>query len=55
MTTGYARSFRDLRVNQQARNVSRVVFRISKSFPMEEMYSLTDPLRRAARSVEAQI
>lgn len=55
MTTGYARSFKDLRVYQKAREVSRTVFRLSKTFPKEEMYSLTDQIRRAARSVGAQI
>ncbi len=42
MTTYYARSFKDPRVYQKAREVSRTVFRLSKSFPKEEMYSLTD-------------
>src|SRR5216684_3750468 len=55
MTTYYARSFKDLRVYQKAREVSRAVFRLSKSFPREEMYSLTDQFRRAARSIGAQI
>src|ERR1019366_4807274 len=55
MTTGYARSFKELRVYQKAREVSRAGFRLSKSFPKEEMYSLTDQIRRAARSVGAQI
>jgi len=55
MTTYYARSFKDLRVYQKAREVSQAVFRLSQSFPKEEMYSLTDQIRRAARSVGAQI
>jgi four helix bundle protein len=55
MTTTYARSFKDLWVYQEAREVSRAVFRLSKAFPKEEMYSLTDQVRRAARSVGAQI
>jgi len=55
MNVGYDRSFKDLRVYQKAREVSRMVFRISKSFPKEEMYSLTDQIRRAAWSVGAQI
>jgi four helix bundle protein len=55
MTTGYARSFKDLRVYQKVREVSRTVFRLSKTFPKEEMYSLTDQIRRAAWSVGAQI
>ena len=55
MTKGYAKSFKDLRVYQKARDVSRAVFRLSKDFPKDEMYSLTDQIRRAARSVGAQI
>ena len=55
MTTYYARSFKDLRVYQRAHEVSRTVFRYSKAFPKEEMYPLTDQIRRAARSVGAQI
>jgi four helix bundle protein len=55
MTTYYARSFKDLRVFQKAREVSRAVFKLSKAFPKEEMYSLTDQIRRAVRSVGAQI
>lgn len=55
MTTYYARSFKELRVYQKAREVSRVVFKLSKTFPREEMYSMTDQMRRAARSVGAQI
>jgi len=31
------------------------VFRLSRSFPKEEMYSLTDQVRRSTRSIGAQI
>jgi four helix bundle protein len=55
MTTYYARSFKDLRVYQRAYEVSRTVFRHSEAFPKEETNSLTDQIRRAARSVGAQI
>ena len=55
MTTYYARSFKDLHVYQKAREVSSAVFKLSKAFPKEEMYSLTDQMRRASRSVGAQI
>lgn len=51
----YARSFRDLLVYQKQRQLSREVFRASKSFPPEERFSQTDQLRRAARSIGAQI
>ncbi len=52
---GYAESFRDLRVYQKARELGRVIFRLSKSFPAEERFSLTDQIRRASRSIGAQI
>jgi four helix bundle protein len=51
----HARSFRDLAVYQKARKVSRAIFEISKDFPEEETYSLTDQIRRASRSIGAQI
>src|SRR5687767_10546917 len=51
----HANSFRDLIVYQKARTAAQAVFRLSKSFPKEETYSLTDQLRRASRSVGAQI
>ena len=55
MALAHATSFKELRVYQKAREVSRAVFKLSKGFPKEEMYSLTDQVRRAARSVGAQI
>ena len=55
MKTGYVKSFMELRVYERAREVSRMVFRFSKAFPKEEMYSLTDQIRRSSRSVGAQI
>ena len=51
----HAKSFRDLLVYQKARAACREAFRVSRSFPKEEMYSLTDQLRRASRSVGGQI
>src|SRR5437763_565054 len=55
MTTSYARSFTELIVYQKAKLVSKTVFQFSKHFPKEEMYSLTDQIRRASRSIGAQI
>ena len=56
MTTAYAKSFKELRVYQgKTAEVSRALFHHSKKFPKEEMYSLTDQVRRAARSIGAQI
>jgi four helix bundle protein len=51
----HANSFRDLIVYQKARKAAQAVFQLSMSFPKEEIYSLTDQLRRASRSVGAQI
>ena len=51
----HAGNFRELNVYKKAKQVSREVFELSKSFPKEEIYSLTDQIRRASRSVGAQI
>ena len=51
----HVKSFRELEVYKHPRKVSKELFIISRSFPKEEMYSLTDQVRRSARSVGAQI
>ena len=48
-------SFRDLIVYQKAYRLSMEIFELSKSFPKEEKYSLTDQIRRASRSVCSNI
>jgi four helix bundle protein len=50
-----AGSFRDLRVYQLARAASAEVFQITKAFPREERFSLTDQIRRSARATKAMI
>jgi four helix bundle protein len=50
-----AKSFRDLKVYQAAREAARSVFEFSKSFPREERYSLTDQIRRSSRAVKAMV
>ena len=47
--------YRDLRVFQRAYSLALEVFRLSKSFPVEERYSLTSQLRRASSGVAANI
>lgn len=54
-TLPFARSFRDLIVYQKQRQLSGQVFEVSKAFPREEAFSLTDQLRRSSRSIGAQI
>lgn len=48
-------NFRDLEVYKLSRQLSKEIFELSKSFPKEETYSLTDQMRRASRSVGGQI
>ena len=54
MTTHY-RGFRDLKVYQLGYTLSMEIFRETRSFPKEEIYSLTDQIRRASRSIGAGI
>ena len=51
----HANSFRDLDVYKLSRELAIEVFQLSKSFPKEEIYSLTDQIRRSSRSIGAQI
>lgn len=51
----FAKAFWELRVYEKARKLQSGVFKASKAFPAEEKYSLTDQLRRATRSIGAQI
>jgi four helix bundle protein len=48
-------SFRELIVYQKAYRLAMDIFELSKSFPKEEKYSLTDQIRRSSRSVTANI
>jgi len=49
------RSFRELNVYKSAREAARAIFEISKTFPRDERYSLTDQIRRSSRAVNAMI
>lgn len=51
----HAKSYRDLEVYQLSRKLSVEIFMLTKNFNREEMYSLTDQIRRSSRSVGAQI
>jgi four helix bundle protein len=48
-------SFKDLTVYKKAFELAMMIFKISKKFPKEEKYSLTDQIRRSSRSVAAAI
>lgn len=48
-------SFRDLHVYKKAFDLQQEIFEKTKGFPKEEQYSLTDQVRRASRSVGANV
>lgn len=48
-------SFRDLIVYQKAYKLAMEIFEISKLYPKEEKYSLTDQIRRSSRSITSNI
>src|SRR5262245_11642776 len=48
-------SHTDLEVYRKSFDVAMEVFRLSKSFPKEETYSLTDQIRRSSRSVSSNL
>lgn len=47
--------FQDLLAYKKSFALAMRVFELSKSFPKEEVYSLTDQIRRSSRSVTANI
>lgn len=49
------RGFKDLLAYTKAFELSMQIFEISKKFPKEETYSLTDQIRRSSRSVCANL
>ncbi len=51
----YTNSYKELIVYQKARRLAQDIFELSKTFPQEETYSLTDQIRRSSRSIGANI
>jgi four helix bundle protein len=49
------RGYRDLKVYQLSYRLALEIYEITKTFPIEEKYSLTDQVRRSSRSVPANI
>ncbi len=48
-------SYKDLIVWQKSMDLVERVYAVTKSFPKEEMFSLTDQMRRAAVSIPSNI
>jgi len=53
--SGRIKTHRELKVYQLSFEAGMEVFNISKKFPKEEAYSLTDQVRRSTRSVSGNI
>ncbi|KIA89103.1 four helix bundle protein [Kaistella jeonii] len=51
----FVKFHKDLIVYQKAFSAAMEIYAISKKFPSEERYSLTDQIRRSSRSVNANI
>ena len=51
----FVKVHKDLVVYQKAFSAAMEIYHLSKSFPKEETYSLTDQIRRSSRSVNANI
>lgn len=49
------RSHKDLEVYKLAFDSAMEIFEITKKFPKEEIYSLTDQIRRSSRSICAKL
>ncbi|MGB3478906.1 MAG: four helix bundle protein [bacterium] len=49
------RHFRDLEVYQMAFDSAMKIFKITRDFPVEERYSITNQIRRSSRSVCSSI
>ena len=49
------KNFRDLKVWHKAHELTLIVYRETKSFPKEELFSFTSQIRRACSSIPANI
>lgn len=48
-------NYKDLKVWEKAHDFTLKIYDVTKNFPKEEVYSLTNQLRRAASSIPANI
>ena len=55
VSTNKYQSFNDLNVWKEARGFQLFIFNLSKSFPPEEKYKLSDQIIRSSRSIAANI
>lgn len=55
MVDGRISSFEQLTVWQESQDFAVMVYKMTKSFPKDELFALTNQLRRAASSISANI
>lgn len=55
MGSGSVTSYRDLDAWKEAMNLAEMCYRLTATFPREELYGMTGQIRRAAVSVPANI
>lgn len=55
MVTGKIRSYQDLEVWQQGMALAEDCYRLTKTFPKEEVYGMVSQIRRAAVSIPANV
>lgn len=51
----HAQSFRDLVVYKKSRSLQQEIFKLTKKFPKDETFSLSDQIRRSSRSIGANL
>ena len=49
------KSYTELSVWQQCRQLTKLVYELTKQFPKDELFGLTNQLRRAAVSIPSNI
>jgi len=49
------RGYRDLKVYKLSYQLALEIFEVTKMFPKDERYSLTDQIRRSSRSIPANL
>lgn len=49
------KGYRDLKVYQLSYQLALEIFHLTKKYPKEELYTLTDQIRRSSRSIPANI
>lgn len=51
----HAQNFRDLIVYKKSRLLQQEIFKLTRKFPKDENFSLTDQIRRSSRSIGANL